>query len=126
MFVSSEDTFHKLPWILDIFLCLAFLSASQFYEPLQFPMRNICFPERNTAQTHSQSSCSVNTYSLIDRLKGSPYEDCPSLVCFTTFSNLLVFLPVFLTCHHTFFCHCRYLWEGEIIQKQLYFQSRML
>lgn len=90
------------PVFLDIFLGLFFLSPSQLYEPLQFSIRNFCL-KWSPAQTCSPSSCSVNTYSLVDNLKGSVYEDCPSsLLYFTTFSNL-VFLPVFDMSSHIFF-----------------------
>lgn len=112
---------------LDTFLGLSFLPPSPSYEPLQDrdPIRNFCCPQWRPGQNHWQSSCSVNSYSSIGCLKGPAYKDCPSsLLCFTTFSNLLVFLPVFLRCHHTFF-HCSYLWEREIIQKHLYLCSQI-
>ena len=111
------------PVLLNIFLGLFFLSPSQLDEPLQFSIRNFS-PTWSLAQTHSPSSCSVNTYSLADHLKGSVYEDClSSLFYFSTFANL-VFLPVFwhVIIH---FVHCSYIWEGEIIQKHLYLQSQI-
>lgn len=85
-----------------------------------------CCPKWSPAQTHSHSSCSVNAYSLVDCLKGAhlgvllfffallPHifqsPCCPSCV---------------LTRYQTVFFHCRHLWEGEIIQKYLYFHSQI-
>lgn len=90
-------------WLVfvNIFLGLS-LSPCQLHEPLPSSIRNCDCPKWIPAQIHWKSSCSVNTYSAANCLKGSVYEDCPSfLLRFTPFSNL-VFFPVFLTCRHTF------------------------
>lgn len=125
--MPSEDTFPKLACIsryLSRFVLLITLSVVGAPSG-QRPHQELSLPHMEPGASSRAEQVLRKPHSFVDDPKGPVDKDRPSSwLCFGTLSNLFFCLPE-LSHVLIYLFHCRYLWEGEIIQQCLHLHSQI-